>query len=217
MWTKFGQFQEYHAPLEPYTIDDLRTVLGEVTGDPTFAADFFARYIDGREVPDFETLLAAAGLVLQPAAPDVASLGTLPLQVRDDRVVVTGSTAVGSPAYEAGLDRGDVLVSFDGQPVRSPVQLGQLVGSKKPGSSTAACRARPASSCAPTPACRSCRSSRRAGRSPTACARSATTGWARRPAHGELRGTPAAGRARAVDRMRVDAARQRRRSRSGAA
>ena len=38
----------------PYTIDDLKSVLAAVSDDAAFAEDFFARYIQGREVVDFK-------------------------------------------------------------------------------------------------------------------------------------------------------------------
>ena len=133
MWTKYGQHQENLVPTRPYTIDDLRATLAEVTGDAAFAAEFFEQYIEGRDVPDFEALLARGGFVLRPVAPDAASFGQVPLQVRDDKLTVVGSSPVGSPAYEAGLDRGDVLVSLDGQPVRTSAQVGELIAAKRPG------------------------------------------------------------------------------------
>jgi predicted metalloprotease with PDZ domain len=46
----------------PYTLDNVKTVLATVSGDAAFANDFFARYIEGREVVDFQKLVARAGL-----------------------------------------------------------------------------------------------------------------------------------------------------------
>src|SRR5262249_10531264 len=40
----------------PYTFADAEARLAEVTGDKTFAADFFERYIRGRELPDYARL-----------------------------------------------------------------------------------------------------------------------------------------------------------------
>ena len=41
MWRRHGVQQENQTPLRPYTIDDLRTTLGETVGDTAFANDFF--------------------------------------------------------------------------------------------------------------------------------------------------------------------------------
>ena len=43
----------------PYTLADLRATLAEVSGDRRFADEFFDRYIEGREVADYDALIAA--------------------------------------------------------------------------------------------------------------------------------------------------------------
>ena len=114
---------------QPYTPSDAQAVLGRVAGDAAFASEFFARYIDGREVVDYARLLRQAGIVMRPAAPERASLGALPL----GGLRVVRSTAYGSPLHAAGLDRDDAIVSFDGRRVTSVSDLRRLVGSKRPG------------------------------------------------------------------------------------
>ena len=61
----------------PYTPDDLRNGLAETTGDAAFAKDFFARYIEGNDLPDFEPLLAQAGLALVSKNENAASVGRI--------------------------------------------------------------------------------------------------------------------------------------------
>jgi predicted metalloprotease with PDZ domain len=46
----------------PYTIDEARRLLGAVAGDATFAREFFRRFIQGHDLPDFASLLAPAGI-----------------------------------------------------------------------------------------------------------------------------------------------------------
>jgi len=60
----------------PYTMADLKAVLGRVAGDSRFANDFFARFIQGREVVDYGGLLARAGFVLRPATRGPSREGT---------------------------------------------------------------------------------------------------------------------------------------------
>ncbi len=48
-------------------------------------------------------------------------------------VIVQGFTGTNSPAERAGLERGDIIVSVDGQPVDYIAQLQQMVGFRKPG------------------------------------------------------------------------------------
>lgn len=104
----------------PYTIDDLRRVLGELAGDQAFADDFFARYVEGREVVDYRRLLALAGYDLRPAAAGRGWIGDLDVREGPGGLVVGGGrgalVAFDAPAYAAGIDAGDRIVSIDGRP-----------------------------------------------------------------------------------------------------
>ena len=122
LWERYGNVAP-PAPgmvARPYTLADLRRELGELAGDPAFAADFFDRYVEGREIVDYRRLLALAGFVLQPAAPGRGWLGDFPvLETANGLRVGTGASSLvpfDTPAYAAGIDSGDVIVSIDGQP-----------------------------------------------------------------------------------------------------
>jgi len=52
---------------KPYTTTDLESTLASVAGDEAFAHDFFARYIKGHQVVDYDRLFSQAGFVWQPA------------------------------------------------------------------------------------------------------------------------------------------------------
>ena len=117
----------------PYTIDEAKTVLASVSGDATFAQDFFARYIQGHDVVDYAPLLARAGLVMRPAAAGQAYAGRLQLEDAGNGARVTGLVPAGSPTYRAGLDRDDVLVSVGGQTIRGVADLAKALQSRKPG------------------------------------------------------------------------------------
>ena len=61
---------EAHGRTEiPYMVQDLEEVLAGLTDDAAFAQDFFGRYVWGRDVPDFERLLAPGGMLLRKARP----------------------------------------------------------------------------------------------------------------------------------------------------
>ena len=115
MWEKFGRPERPFTVKRPYTVNDLERTLGAYTGDPAFAADFFRRYIRGREVVDYAALLEHAGYLVGPARPDQAWLGRAPLEFGDEGATVQGATLVGTPLYEAGVDRGDVILSIGGK------------------------------------------------------------------------------------------------------
>jgi predicted metalloprotease with PDZ domain len=134
MWTVYGKpggSREGYVD-HPYTIEDAQARLGDVAGDRELARDFFARYVTGRESPDFGALLAPAGLVLQPVAPGRAWLGDLRLDGRDGLRVGT-LVAPDAPVYRSGLEEGDLLNALDGKEVRTPADVAAVLDAHKPG------------------------------------------------------------------------------------
>jgi predicted metalloprotease with PDZ domain len=70
MWRRYGKpggVREGYVD-RPYTAADAEATLAAVSGDAPFARDFFARYIQGRELADYRNLLAPAGLLVRPEA-----------------------------------------------------------------------------------------------------------------------------------------------------
>lgn len=126
MWVKFGK------PFKPYRLDDLRATLGEYTGDAAFADDFFSRYVTGREVVDYATLLASAGVLVRRENAGRATFGPSALRWEDGQAVVQ-AVYVGTPLYDAGLDVGDVIVSLDGTSVTSLDQIDEITAEHDPG------------------------------------------------------------------------------------
>jgi predicted metalloprotease with PDZ domain len=121
----------------PYTMEDLTTSLASVSGDEAFARQFFARYVEGREVADYGRLLAQAGIRLQRAAPGRATAGAFNLQPAPAGLRVAGAVPFNSPAWRAGLDREDVLVTVAGSRLSSAAEFAREVQNRKPGESLA--------------------------------------------------------------------------------
>ena len=136
MWRRFGKPGGSAPGLVdvPYTRADARTVLAEVSGDRAFADDFFARFVEGHEVPDYVRLLARAGLVLRVRWPGRAWLGEVSL---DSGMRVLQSTPFGSPLHEAGVDRDDVVRMLDNRPVSSRSDVDRILETKQPGDTVA--------------------------------------------------------------------------------
>ena len=134
LWERFGRPGGGVPGLvaTPYTLDDLKTVLGGVAGDDAFAQDFFARYIEGREVPDYARLLARAGLLLKANAGRPFA-GELTLQDDQAGVRIVADVPYGSPAFQAGLERDDVLVTVSGTKVTRTGDVEKLIAARKPG------------------------------------------------------------------------------------
>jgi len=98
----------------PYTLTDARDRLAEIS-DRAFADAFFDRFVEGRQVPDYAPLLLQAGIVVRKRNPGAAWSGVA--VDGSGRVgALQGLVAWGSPAFDAGLEHGDVIVSVDGTP-----------------------------------------------------------------------------------------------------
>ena len=135
LWQKYGK-PGGKAPGyvdQPYTMADLKDALASVAGDAPFADDFFARFIQGRDVVNYERLLARAGFALRRASAGRAFAGQLQLQDVQGRPLVTGAVPFGSPAYQTGLERDDVILAVAGQDVASAADFGRAIGGRRPG------------------------------------------------------------------------------------
>jgi predicted metalloprotease with PDZ domain len=135
MWERFGRPERPYAVRRVYALGDLERTLGEYVGDAAFAKDFFSRYVRGRGVPDYAPLLAQAGFLVRPAQPRAAWAGPLSLAVDSAGTMVTAATLAGTPVYEAGLDRGDRLLSADGRPIAGEKEWTALLATRAPGDS----------------------------------------------------------------------------------
>jgi predicted metalloprotease with PDZ domain len=135
LWARHGRpgQKEPGMVATPYTMDDLKTVLAEVSGDRAFALAFFSNYIQGHDVADYATLLARAGLTLRKKNPGTATIGSAALTFSGGGARVTDAVIVDSPLYKAGIDRDDLIVSIAGTPVTTQDTLNQLLGQQQPG------------------------------------------------------------------------------------
>ena len=135
VWRRHGQPAATAEGMvaQPYTTRDLNDRLAEVCGDREFADQFFARYIQGHEVPDYQSLLARAGFVLRKRNAGRAWIGPLSLRQTRGASLVTEGTLEGTPVYGAGVDRDDEILSVDGESIESAERLAEIVRRHKPG------------------------------------------------------------------------------------
>jgi predicted metalloprotease with PDZ domain len=127
LWKTFGE------PENPYNIDDLRDSLAAISGDADFANEFFAKYIYGLELPDYESLLQFAGLKLQQKDPDTASLANIELEFDGYGATVSENTTTGSPLYQAGIGRGDRITSVGRFEISDEKSWTKMLARHKPG------------------------------------------------------------------------------------
>ncbi|HLU25049.1 MAG TPA: PDZ domain-containing protein [Longimicrobiales bacterium] len=126
-------WRRYGVPERPYTNEDLRALLAEVTGDEAFAREFFDRYVYGREVVDYEALLAPAGLLLRRARPGQPTLGASAFVYEGGAARVAQPTLQGTPLYEAGVTQGDRILTLDGRQVTGEDVVAAVLAARKPG------------------------------------------------------------------------------------
>ncbi len=134
MWKTYGKpggSREGYVD-HPYTIADAEATLAAVSGDPAFARDFFARFIQGHDVADYARLLARAGFTMKKRGPGRAWLGDLRLESRDGWRVAALVPPTW-PIYAAGLDEDDELQQLDGQRIGSAGDIATRLQRHKPG------------------------------------------------------------------------------------
>jgi predicted metalloprotease with PDZ domain len=127
VWKKHGKTEI------PYTNEDLRTILGEVTGDGNFTDEFFRKYIYGHDVVDYAELLSHAGFLLRKSKEKKASLGDVYITYDDGKATIGAGTIINSPLYNAGLDRRDRILKLDGMTISASKDIDSVLAKHKPG------------------------------------------------------------------------------------
>ena len=142
LWTTYGKPASATPGFvaRPYTLRDLRNRLADLTKNKVFADEFFDKFIEGRDVANYERLMLQAGFVVRPRAPEAGWIGNVQvapveggggLTVNPPQGNNVNPIAFGTPAYEAGLEYGDVITTIDGQP--ATVDTFAAMSRKKPG------------------------------------------------------------------------------------
>ncbi len=110
VWKKYG------AAEIPYTIQNLHDTLNAYAGKE-FGDHFFNNYIYKSEMPDYKTFMESVGVVLE--QPETAPYFGAYVSMSADKsgYMILRNTKMGSPAYKAGLDNGDVIVSINDKPL----------------------------------------------------------------------------------------------------
>lgn len=127
----FKEVWEAHGKNEvAYTVKDLEEVLGEYAGD-AFAKAYFSNYIYASKMPDYKRLLAQVGVALE--RDDKKAFIGASFVDNEKGLMITRGTQKGSPAYESGLDAGDLITSIDGMIVSKKDDFDTLLKGMKPG------------------------------------------------------------------------------------
>ncbi|MGH9387268.1 MAG: PDZ domain-containing protein [Vicinamibacterales bacterium] len=129
LWASYGRPGQKVPGLvaTPYTMDDLKSTLATLVGDRDFAGDFFARYVEGRELVDYGKLLGRAGRVARKHTPGRAWVGATQFQSGSNAARVAALVPFASPLYNAGVEQDDQVISLDGTELNSPAALEQVL------------------------------------------------------------------------------------------
>ncbi|MDC0008266.1 PDZ domain-containing protein [bacterium] len=108
VWNSYGKNEE------PYVLEDLHNTLNQYAG-AAFGDTFFGNYIYKSGMPDYESLFKKVGVVLKKNT-EVPYFGAGAAIDKTLNGVINSNPQIESPAYKAGLDKGDVITSINGKP-----------------------------------------------------------------------------------------------------
>jgi len=106
IWKNYGEKEN------SYTINDLHQSLNHYAGK-TFGDNFFNNYIYQSEMPNYKDIFASVGVALEQN--NTPYLGANIVMNDDKNAVVTRNTKMGTPAYDAGLNKNDVITAINGE------------------------------------------------------------------------------------------------------
>ncbi|HUU35339.1 MAG TPA: PDZ domain-containing protein, partial [Vicinamibacterales bacterium] len=135
MWSAYGVPGMKAAPgvvAKTYGMEDLQGRLAQLSGNAEFAREFFAKYVQGHDVPDYERLLARMGLLVRKRAAGKSWLGQVSLQNAGGGLRV-GLVPFDSPLYNAGLAQDDQIVALAGIDVTSSQAVQAVLAQHAPG------------------------------------------------------------------------------------
>jgi predicted metalloprotease with PDZ domain len=139
MWTTYGVPGMKAAPgsvAKTYGMEDLQGRLAQLSGDAVFAREFFAKYVQGHDVPDYGRLLGRMGLLMRKRAAGKSWLGAATLQNAAGGLRV-GLVPFDSPLYRAGMAQDDQIVAIGGVDVTSSQAVEGVLAKHAPGAKLA--------------------------------------------------------------------------------
>lgn len=120
MWQKFGKSEV------AYDTEDLEQTLAEYAGEE-FSKNFFEEHIRNSKMPDYKSLFETVGIALERTTEE--NYFGASLNKSENGLEITRNTFKSSPAYEAGLDKGDVLLAINDTQLESVENFNKLIKS----------------------------------------------------------------------------------------
>ena len=123
-------WQAYGKKEIPYTINDLQETLNTYTASD-FGDYFFDNYIYKSNMPDFSKLFASMGVSLNRES-QKAYTGMV-TSLRKGKTVISRNVKSNTPAYRAGLEKGDIILAVNEKPVSETITLTKITEELVPG------------------------------------------------------------------------------------
>ncbi|WP_109435050.1 MULTISPECIES: M61 family metallopeptidase [Aquimarina] len=125
VWKKYGKTEI------PYTKNNLRTTLKEYAGE-SFANDFFKKYIDDSQIPDYKTLFAEFGVSLINDSKKPYHGISIKFD-KNNNAIINNYPKKGTPAYKVGLDKDDIILAINDDSFTNKKELEELLKKYTPG------------------------------------------------------------------------------------
>lgn len=125
VWLNYGRNEI------PYTIKNLNETLNQYAGK-AFGDAFFDAYIHHSKMPDYKPLFATVGVALKQHS-ETPYFGAYVTLNGDGNEEITANTKIGSPAYKARLDKGDIITLINGATFPDGKQFGEFIKEFKVG------------------------------------------------------------------------------------
>lgn len=120
VWSIYGKTEI------PYTVTDLQNTLVAYAGKE-FGDSFFKNYVKDSKMPDLKRAFENVGVALT-TNPDKIWFGGA---VRDGKII--RNTVMGSPAYQAGLEQGDRIISLGDKSLSTETKFSDVLADYSPG------------------------------------------------------------------------------------
>ena len=125
VWNAYGKKEV------PYTIQDLHESLNQYAGRD-FGDDFFTNYIYDSKMPGYESIFKSVGVSIK-QNPNTPYFGASVSITDEGKALIRRNTAIGSPAYDAGMVKGDVIISINDLPFNKEQKFSTLIRQFNPG------------------------------------------------------------------------------------
>ncbi|MEP6924215.1 MAG: PDZ domain-containing protein [Pyrinomonadaceae bacterium] len=125
-------YNDFYKKGRNYTPADFQKICETVAG--TSLDDFFRKTVRGHDEIDYNSVFAGFGIKLETAVPNQPNAAFLGADFRPQGDFLSvAQLPAGSPAYEGGLNTGDLILAIDGFKIANQNDLNARLADRKPG------------------------------------------------------------------------------------